>query len=332
MNSEIRRKLDELHIDYERVTGSSFDHFYCPFLFRDEDVDVCQGHIVNSDFPNSSRRWIVQRADVDHFFGAFFESDFVSLQYREGVTPEKVLLSKELSKKYSPQIVANGKPVDHFFARGTIPPQFSEVLIQGSEKQVRLGLKIHPAKLLASPDMKWEIEIHKDVRLAAMVSLLKAAHLTLFDMLGYRYVFSAGGYFLGYTVLGDFFLKNAGSNKANVLRNADGHFRQFVHMVRPVFPAAPDLHGSLVDRVVYLCKSEHTDPWAFVVFVRTSQSLHAILCPVFEEPDGIARFLQFLENGDEHIEAFPCEYRKDKWLVYQKSLTLTWTKTGILYP
>lgn len=332
MNTETRRKLANLRTDFESVTGSSFNHFYCPFLYRDEEVPVCKGHIVNYGFSNSSRRWTVQRADVDHFFGAFFESDFLGIQYREGVTPAQVLLNKELSKRYPPQILVNGKPVEHFMARGPVPPQFSEVVIQGTGKEVRLGLKIHPAELIASSVTTWEIEIAKDVRLAALVSLLKAAHLTLFDMLGYRYALSAGGYFLGFTALGDFFLKNAASDKANVLRIADRHFRQFVHMVRPVGSEAPGLKGTVVDRLVYLCKTSHATPWAFVVFVRTSRSLHAVLCPVFEQADAIVRFLQFLENTNEHIEAFPCEFRGDKWAVSKKSLTLNWTKTGILYP
>lgn len=332
MNSLNQRRLDELRSDFKDVTGIVFNHFFCPFVYRDEDVPLCQAHIVNTAFPNSSRRWTIQRKDVDHFFGSVFEADFLAIRYHEGITPDQVLFSRVLSRNYHPRILRNGKPVKHFVAEGPLPPDFSEVLLERIGSQVRLGLKIHPSEFLASQDAIWEIEIAKDIRLAAMVSLLKAAHLTLFEMLGYRYALSEGGKFLGHTVLGEFFLKNVGLSKSDALSNADNHFRQFVHMVRPVPSPAVTLQGTTTDRVLYLCKAERAHPWAFIIFVRTSQLLHAVLAPVFEEPSGKARFLEFLESQNEQLEAYPCEYRDHQWLLAKKSLALTWPKTGVVYP
>jgi hypothetical protein len=57
-----------------------------------------------------------------------------------------------------------------------------------------------------------------------------------------------------------------------------------------------------------------------------------VLTPVFEDISGILRFLQFLDNREEKIQAYPCQFKDDQWLVSPKALTLTWPKTGILYP
>jgi hypothetical protein len=46
---------------------------------------------------------------------------------------------------------------------------------------------MHPEDVSAAVGQKWEIEISKDVRIPALVSLIKAAHLTFFEMLGYRF-------------------------------------------------------------------------------------------------------------------------------------------------
>ena len=44
----------------------------------------------------------------------------------------------------------------------------------GQTVSVRLGLKIRPDEMLSTAE--WRIAIEKDVRLAALVSMLKAAH------------------------------------------------------------------------------------------------------------------------------------------------------------
>jgi len=88
--------------------------------------------------------------------------------------------------------------------------------------------------MLSTNDQDWQISVEKDLRLPALVSLLKAAHLTLFEMLRYRYVLSAVGHFMGQSILGKFFLQNEGLAKQAVIANAYGHFREFMNLVRPV--------------------------------------------------------------------------------------------------
>ena len=47
MNASDFKKLEGLRSDYQTVTGFPFEKFYCPILFRDENVELCRAHLVN---------------------------------------------------------------------------------------------------------------------------------------------------------------------------------------------------------------------------------------------------------------------------------------------
>src|SRR5579864_5896390 len=116
MDEGAQRKLETLRSDYEEVTGKSFTHFFCPILFKDEDVELCRAHIVNAAFPESSRNWTIQRADIDRFYGHAFESEFVNIQYRGPSLGDRVLGDPLLSRKLRPRIRIAGEEVEHFIA------------------------------------------------------------------------------------------------------------------------------------------------------------------------------------------------------------------------
>jgi hypothetical protein len=332
MDSATGQKLDELRSDYQAVVGSPFSHFYCPIVLQDEDVDLCRAHIVNRAFPESSRNWTVQRTDVDSFYGRIFEGDFVDIQYRGKQSPDQIIVDPDLSKKLRPKILLGGEVVQHFVARGPVPDRFTEAVVGGPSGAIRLGLKIHPDDASAAMSKGCEILIEIDIRLPALVSLLKAAHLTLFEMLGYRYALSAGGSFLGRTVLGDFFLQNRDLSKADILKNAASHFREFANMVRPVLSPATTVQGTVTDRFLFVCHCEAQTPWALIVFIRTSDLLHAVLVPVFEVPSAAARFVTFLRGEGGPIQANRCRFEDDKWLAAKQPETLMWPKAELQEP
>jgi hypothetical protein len=68
--SELARKLEEHREDFRSIVGTGFDHFFCPILHIDEYAKLCKGHIVGQAFPNSARDWVVQRKDVEDFYGS----------------------------------------------------------------------------------------------------------------------------------------------------------------------------------------------------------------------------------------------------------------------
>ena len=190
-----------------------------------------------------------------------------------------------------------------------------------------------PKEVAALAGADWRIEMKKDVRIPAFVSLLKAAHLTLFHMLGYRCALSAGGYFLGRTILGDFFLANRGRPKTEVVANARPYFREFAHMLRPVQGARATFKGTADDRILLLCE-KGTIRWGLVVLVRTSpDSVASVLVPLLDSPVAARVFLNFLQgSSDEEITTRLSWFRGDCWQSAMETTTHLWPKTGILYP
>lgn len=333
MKASVKSKLERLRTNYAQIRGQPFVHFYCPVLFKDERIPLCQAHIINYAFPNSSRAWTVQREDVDNFYGTNFEDDFLAIQYHaEGRSPGEVLTDKTLSRRFRPKILVDGKPVDYFIANEGIPEHFTRVEFHSDGQSVQLGLKMPPDNVAAVADQKWEIEIAKDVRIPALVSLIKAAHLTLFDMLGYRYALSAGGYFVGRQILGEFFCQNHGKPKSKVVENALLFFQEFAHMVRPVKASDLDLQGTVTDGMLFVCREGGDFPWALIVFIRTSRVLHAVLIPVLDQPEAVATFLGFLQDQNDSIDASCCRFEQDRWEINEEVGKLVWPKTGILYP
>ena len=208
MRGEVRKRMTLLNTDYECLSGSPCSHFFCPILYRDEDTELCRAHVINRSFPDSNRSWTIQRADVDAYFGSLFERDFLAIEKKDSPKIDEALADKWLASQFKPKIVLDGKVLNHYHgAQNSIPEKFSALDLDLHGKTVPLMLKLSPEKLLKKINRKREILIDKDVRIPALVSLLKSAHLTLFHLLGYRYALSAGGYFLGKTVLGTFFLK-----------------------------------------------------------------------------------------------------------------------------
>lgn len=323
----LEKRLEELRADFASLTGAPFKHFFCPVLFVDEDVALCKGHVVSQAFPSSTRRWMVQRKDVDSFYGSHFEADFQALLYREGETPTSVLLDKNLSRSFDVTITVDGKPVDHYFAKGDIPEHFTGFeLSKDDGKSVLLGLKMDPSSAFEKADHEWETCVSKDIRVAALVSLIKAGYLTLFSMLGYRYALSVDGLLVGGHVLGQFFKRNVGKPKQAVLDDARQFFGPYVHMVRPVLKTKLELASTVTDGNMLLCRSFSGEPWAVVVFVRTSRQLHAVLLPFYGKRSSYRTFMSFLRNDETTLHANFLKFERDYWMINPKLLTLQWPK------
>ncbi len=207
MNEEIRSRLQAMQDDYSAVTGSRFQHFYCPILYKDEPVELQRGHIVNRAFQGAARAWVVQRKDVDNFYGAFFEDEFTSIEAVRNWKDSNVLIDKKLQRKIKPRLLVDGKNIDFYLAKDQVPSHFTPLRIDGDHSTI-IGLKMNSVEALAAAEADWEIEVARDLRLPTLVSLIKAAHLTQFHLLGYRYLFSAAGRWVGRDILGEFFQQN----------------------------------------------------------------------------------------------------------------------------
>lgn len=324
MNQEVQERLASLRLDYLSVVGRPFEHFYCPILFRDEPAGLSKAHVINLAFPESERRWTIQRTDVDSFFGSLFERDFVLLAERGKHDLFDVLTNRRLSSRLRPKLLADGKPVGHYIPTGPVPASHSELAVYRDDgPPVRLALKIDPSETLSALDKTWEIGLDRDVRLPALVSLLKAAHLTLFDLIGYRYALSAAGHFVGWDVLGSFFVRNGARRRPQVLRDAAKHFPDFVSMVRPMEVAPAGFTGTISDGYLYLCTGSQ-GPWAFMVFVRAGSQMHAVLVPVMENPDTAERFVRFLTTTSATFEVRLARFAGERWEIAKEGRQVTW--------
>ena len=333
MNAKIVLKLEKLRADYAHVIGQPFSHFYCPILFRDENTELVEAHIINRAFRDSSRHWTVQRKDIDNFYGSNFEADFVDIQYNENRDIYKTITDKTLANKFHPRILVDNKPIDYFFAEDSgVPNHYTPIGLESNGHTTLLGLKMSPKDFLGSIAKKWDIDMSKDIRIPALVSLIKAAHLSLFEMLGYHYALSAGGYFVGRDILGEFFLQNRYKTKSEVLKNAYPFFREFVNLVRPIQSSKLDLKGTITDNLILVCRDNSGSLWALITFIKTSQSLHSVMIPILDRADSAAKFMSFLKDEKEYIEVAYCRYKLGQWNLNNESFNIFWPKTGTLYP
>lgn len=332
MNPEVKKRLEFLKTDYESVSNRPWQHFFCPILHLDEKVELCRGHVINQAFDNSDHSWIVQRKDVDNLFGTLFESDFLAHEQKGDLQVDEILTDKRLSDQFRPTISRDGQPVDYFVANEDIPESFSELTFYSPQGSVRLGLKISPDEMEDSLDGKWETAIEKDVRLPALASLLKSAHLTLFHMLGYRYALSLGGYFMGKEVLGAFFLNARELKRIKALEEAKVHFKKYQSLVRPVIELSFDSDGTLRDKTLLLCMIGDRF-WAFNVFIRTGTQLHGVLVPILEDSESAARFHRFLNAP---FPEFPVKIARmgegRVWEVHPETKLLSWPSADLDEP
>jgi hypothetical protein len=253
--SELERVLPHLQKDYQNVNGRPFNHFFCPILFRDEPVDLCMGHIINRDIPRSSRKRVVQRKDVDSFYGKAFESDFVALAQVRDKKIQDVVFDPDLNKKLRPKIFAGNEECDYHSARGHKTPDQTAIVMRYKDGRIwDIVLHKKPPDFVAQAEEKWNVVVEHDCRVPAVVSLIKAAYLTLFRLLGYRYVLSASGYDVGHDILGSFFRRFHDKSAAEARHAAAAYFKPYIHMVRPVaeFSGPPSL-GTIEDRHLFAC-------------------------------------------------------------------------------
>ncbi len=330
MNENFQQKLDVLNADYTQIKGQPFFHFFCPVLFKDENVPLCEAHIINQAFPDAPSDWTIQRKDVDNFYGAYFESEFIAVQYNSH-THDDIFADKKLSKLFQPQILVDDKPVDYFIAGSEVPKKYTRLVFDNNGQITQLGLKISPEDLLKAKESKWEMAISKDVRVSALISLIKAAHLTLFKMLGYKYAFLAGGHFVGRHILGEYFLQNKGKTKKEILENAYSFFKEFAQMARPIDSSEINFQGSISDNQILLCQKYGDIAWGCIVFVKTAQTVNAVLLPYFDQPDSVVRFFDFLKNNNEEIDVALMCFEQGHFEL-TRATKIIWPKSGILYP
>jgi len=326
MNPEMHDKLDKLKNDYLEVTGVEFEHFFCPILYKDENAELCKAHIINQVFEGASRKWTIQRKDVDNFYGANFESEFVLLRYRGKLDPFRALGEKYLN----PKILVNGEEIEHYRFNGHLDENFTPIIIKNNEREEIVIIKIPPAEVKELIENDWEIENELNLMIPSIVSLIKSAYLTLFEILGYTYVFSKGGYFIGKELLGKFFELNHEKSRREIKAAGNNFFSKFQSIIRPVNKIDGDLSkGSVESGKFIVCKDfSDTKPWAYMIFINFANQNHVVLLPYLElseiNSEIIHKYKMFVDNPRENITVRQKVIENGQ--SYVRSSTIIWPK------
>jgi hypothetical protein len=253
-----------------------------------------------------------------------FEADFLTLQYRDKKNLLDSLGNAALGRLLRPRIFFKGDELEYYAPTKILPAAHSRIVVeQEGKRPVPLVIKLAPAQLLSGIDTDLDIRIEKDIRLPALVSLLKAAHLTMFDMLGYRYALSSGGHFLGHDILGAFYQANRQHDKTVVLSAANIHFREFVNLVRPILSAPPAFNGTATDKCLFVCTGS-PKPWAFMALIKTGEHMHGVLVPILEDAEGAARFASMLKSSTPRFEVRLARYEGSRWEMETNSRMIEW--------
>lgn len=259
--------------------------------------------MINGAFRDADRSWTIQRADVDNFYGSLFEADFVAMARKDSPIVEEALVDRDVARQFRPKFVLDGQVLEHYIPSDpdSVPEEHTALELNFNDRIIPYALKITPDEVEQNLDGHWEVQVEKDVSLAALVSLIKCAFLTLFHLLGYRYALSSGGRHIGRELLGDYFIKTHDLQRASAIEVAKSHFRPYSSVVRPVISASTDSEGTLTDGKLFVCGSGPM-PWGLGVLIRFSGQTHTVIVPTLLDAESAATYISFLNSPFPRIE------------------------------
>jgi hypothetical protein len=176
---------------------------------------------------------------------------------------------------------------------------------------------------------KWQISVEGDFRLCSLVTIIKAAYLTLFRLMGYPYALSTAGLSVGYYMLGRFYRENHAKSVSEAKESARRYFQPYVHMMRPIEKVGGERPlGTIEDHRAMVCFGSSGRPFGLIVCVRTNDKLHGVLMPAFAHPDSVEAYHNFLTNDRESLRTCECVYdpKKDCWEGTDQPIEAMWPK------
>ncbi len=297
--------LSKLQLSFLEITGKQFKHFFCPFLHLDEKVELCRGHIIPESYSNSPNTRVIQRADIDNFYGAFAEAELGKFFKVKDKELSKVLFDPELSKILKPEISIDGDQISYYRFNGEICNDHTRVVINNPKDNcfADLVFKTEPDNFHRVANVRIIVSVEKDFRIAAIVTILRSAYLTMFYLLEYNWALSSAGIEIGYSLLGKFFRENKSKNKVHIQNSMKQLFLPFKHTVRPIATFGDQYTplGTLCDNVTGLCYGISDRPFAHLVYVYIVDRCYAALLPLANNPDSAATYWEFLNSENEKL-------------------------------
>jgi len=299
----VNRHLEPLRADYVKFMGKPFEHYHCPLLWRDEDVEVCLGHIISKTWPNCCRAVVPQRGDIDHWYGSIAEAEFGTMLEAKAAGLRGVVTDDELRKQVKPKILVDGKECRYYpYQEGKSSPHHAHIELtpEGSNEVVRLVLAKSPSQMAEDQGKSWSMVVDRDWRPPMIVSIIKAAYLTLFHMLRYGYALAPCGLEIGRYTLGRFYEENKGKSREEVRAAITTYFRPYRHIVRLIREFGGEApRGTVEDNQVGICFGSSGNPFAMMVFVRIDRDVFAVLMPAFNNTDSLDAYRSFRETDED---------------------------------
>ena len=188
-------EIKNFQADFRSVTGTELQHFFCPYLLRDEASQLIEGHIIPGALGGKQK--VLQRADIDNGFGSFFEAEAADA-IRYGFNGEALSAVFDGDAEKFKKISRRFKPCIHF-PGADIPIQAALGRAGDSAMLMIPTRRLMDALaggISVEPHMA-RISVMLDARSSITISCLRSTHLLWFHEIGYRYVFSPEGMFLG---------------------------------------------------------------------------------------------------------------------------------------
>jgi hypothetical protein len=330
------RSLEEwrqfLKEDFLRVTGLECQHFFCPILLRDEDVPLCLGHVVNQAFGLESEKRVAQRADVDNFYGMAFEADFLDIEkiadLRKGIIqPVDLFSDKDTERRFNLKVIQDDKHIRHAYLGNHKPANFLPVTPISEKQKTGFGFLLNEGIEVKGQNIECELELKRDVYVEGIASLIKAAHLTLFYILGYKYACNPSGLFLS-SILGWFFNQHKDKKQREIGQEAREYFPDFANMIRPIINFDTCDLGTVVNGRFICCYDHAGRLWAVIVRIRTKSLMHAVLVPMMDTQYHLDMFFALMHQTQTvEITAKYAEFAIDtnEILIEDNIFTLLWT-------
>jgi hypothetical protein len=281
-----KQKLHRLAADYNLATGRTVKHFYCPILLIDESTEFCDGHIVPESIGGG--KTILQRKDVDGFYGRVVESGFVSAFRLQGATVSEIMTQPHLCKAVDVNFHADGRPIRHYFEKGKI-------------------VLVDDANLKAT---NISLSIKADYRPESLASWLKIGHLVMFDLLRYQYVFSPAGQYMA-SILGDFFRRHRHKKNREVVPLLIDYFSPFINMLVTV---SSD-YDTLTDRIVMGFVGSTGRVFAIAPILRIQDEIRCVIMPQDET------FFDFISDLPQSIGVRLYRWCEDHWETHPSPAT-----------
>lgn len=337
-----QNQLSMLGENYAKLNGGKpFKHFYCPILLEKHELELCDGHVTPDSFGGCNKT-IIQTKEVDNFFGRHAEAVFGA--GTEAMKTSEAAIIGEGRSLVRGRVLVDDVPINFFPAASKKQQENLEKstdrtaveIHDGENGKYTIGIDLTQAEIyeLVAGESKLEFEVSCDFRAEAVATLFHSAHLTMFSIMKYRYVFSAGGEDMART-LKRYYLANKDIRKdrSTLAQNTRDYFLKYVNRIRILNgPITQAFEGTISDGLFIAWQGSSGRYIAFGIFVKTPDGL-SLVWIYGGDPNCAAEFFGLEKEHPETTQLrlmkfIPESEHEVKIAVNPRPRTYTWKEGG----